>query len=537
MKNIEIPTPAERKGSYRFFEALPGILTWSILLLPFLLAFLSVTVAAFLMLGYLLMWFVKAVALNVRVLQGYKTLREHEAVDWQRLIDDIAYGQVTAPHPPKWHAQNLARIMADPNGIRPRDVIHAVIIATYNESRAVLEPTVKAVLDSDFDMKKVILVIAYEGRDGAQSEKAALDLIAEYGSQFMFATATKHPLTDGEVRGKGGNITFAGFCLQKLIEQKGIDPSHVLVTTLDSDNRPHKKYLAGLTYVYGVCHDPKHLSFQPLPMFTNNIWDAPAPMRVIATGNSFWMLVQGLRHHTLRNFSAHAQPLNALIETKFWSTRTIVEDGHQFWRSYFTFDGNHEVVPIFLPIYQDAVLAKGYRRTLKAQFIQIRRWAWGASDVAYVAKYGFFTKNKINKVDVTFKFMRLLDGHVSWATSPLILLYGALVPGLLNHTSFLAWQLSKIASNIETIALASIVVSLFMSFKILPPKPARYKHSRTVLMILQWVLLPFTTICYSASAAVYSQTRLMFGKYIGAFDVTEKAVLSDTADSARSLKS
>jgi hypothetical protein len=65
-------------------------------------------------------------------------------------------------------------------------------------------------------------------------------------------------------------------------------------------------------------------------MFTNNIWDAPAPMRVIATGNSYWMLIQGLRQHMLRNFSAHAQPLASLIETDFWSRRTIVEDGHQF---------------------------------------------------------------------------------------------------------------------------------------------------------------------------------------------------------------
>ena len=534
MKNVEIPKPEDRHGSYRFFEALPGILTWSILLLPFLLAFLSVTVAAFLMLGYLLMWFVKAIALNIRVLQGYKTLREHEAVHWQKLIDDIPGRVATVAGAPKWHAQNLARIRATPNGIRPRDVIHAVIIATYNETREVLEPTLRAVLDSDFDMKKVILVIAYEGRDGAQSEKTALDLVHEYGDQFLHAMATKHPLTDGEVRGKGGNITFAGHRLQEFVEQKGLDPSHILVTTLDSDNRPHKQYLAGLTYVYGVCHDPKHLSFQPLPMFTNNIWDAPAPMRVIATGNSFWMMVQGLRHHTLRNFSAHAQPLDALIDTKFWSTRTIVEDGHQFWRSYFTFDGKHEVVPIFLPIYQDAVLAKGYRRTLKAQFIQIRRWAWGASDVAYVAKYGYLTKNDIDKVDVTFKFLRLLDGHVSWATSPLILLYGALVPGLLNHSSFLAWQLSKIASNIETIALTSIVVSLFMSFKILPPKPARYRHTRTVWMIVQWALLPVTTICYSASAAVYSQTRLMFGRYIGSFDVTEKAVKTETGETITS---
>ena len=527
--DIEIPLVSERGRSYRFFEILPGALSWSILILPFLISFISVQTAAFLMVGYLLMWFIKAIALNIRVLQGYQTLKQHQAIHWQALIDDVVKGQATVAGAPKWHTRNLERYTQSPNDINARDVVHAIIIATYNETREVLEPTIQAVLANDFDHKKIILLLAYEQRGGPEVEAQAKKLINDYKEHFLYAEAIGHPNDiPNEVIGKGGNITFTGHRLQELVQQKGIDPHHVLVTTLDSDNRPHKQYLAGLTYVYSVCHDPKHLSFQPIPMFTNNVWDAPALMRVIATSNSFWMLVQGLRPHMLRNFSAHAQPLDALIETHFWSTRTIVEDGHQFWRSYFKFDGRHEVVPIFLPIYQDAVLAKGYRRTLKAQFIQIRRWAWGASDIAYVANLGYLKKNKMNKIDVTFKFMRLLEGHISWATSPLILLYGALIPSLLHNKNFLAVQLPQIASRIETVAMITIFISLFLSFKILPPKPARYTHRRTFLMIIQWGLLPITTILYSASAAVYSQTRLMFGKYIGSFDVTEKAVRTDT---------
>jgi hypothetical protein len=129
----------------------------------------------------------------------------------------------------------------------------------------------------------------------------------------------------------------------------------------------------------------------------NNIWDAPAPMRVIATGNSFWNIILSMRPHMLRNFSSHAQPMEALIDTDFWSVRTIVEDGHQYWRTFFRYDGKHDVYPIYVPIYQDAVLTENYKKTLKAQFIQVRRWAWGASDIAYVAYLGFFRKNRIPK--------------------------------------------------------------------------------------------------------------------------------------------
>jgi len=529
MKHFEIPLVSERGRGYRFFEMLPGMLTWTILILPFVLAAFNVRLVAYIMVAYLLLWFFKALALNVRVLQGFSTLKKHEKVNWQELIDDVVTGRLDSKDAPVWHANNLNRLADAPNGIRPRDVVHAVIIATYNETREVLEPTIKAVLDSDYDPKKIILLLAYEERGGEAVDAQAKQLMKDYGGTFMYTEAVKHPKDiPNEVIGKGGNITFTGKRLQEIVAKEGIDPAHVLVTTLDSDNRPHPQYLAGLTYVYGVCHDPSYLSFQPIPMFTNNIWDVPALMRVIATSNSFWMLVQGLRPHMLRNFSAHAQPLDALIRTDFWSTRTIVEDGHQFWRSYFAFDGRHEVVPIFLPIYQDAVLAKGYRRTLKAQFIQIRRWAWGASDVAYVANNGYLKKNKIGKVDVTFKFLRLLEGHVSWATSPLILLYGALLPSLFHSKDFLALQLPQIASYIQTIALSTILLSMFLSFKILPPKPARYKNHRTILMVIQWALLPIATICYSSFAAVYSQTRLLFGRYLGSFDVTEKAVVTDT---------
>jgi hypothetical protein len=262
-------------------------------------------------------------------------------------------------------------------------------------------------------------------------------------------------------------------------------------------------------------------------MYTNNIWDVPAPMRVIATGNSFWNMVLSLRPHMLRNFSSHAQGMQSLIDTDFWSVRTIVEDGHQFWRSYFRYDGNHEVYPIYVPIYQDAVLAVSLRKTLRAQFIQMRRWAWGASDVAYVAEMGFFRKNKVNKWDLTMKFFRLLEGHVTWAVAPIMIAGAAFVPLLISPKNYAANQLPIIASRLETIALVGILATLFISFKTLPPKPARYKRHRSIFMLLQWFCLPVTSILYNALSALNSQTRLMFKRYLGEFDVTQKAVVTE----------
>lgn len=526
MTDIEIPTQEEKGFKYRLFEILPGFLSWTILILPFALSLVAPTATALIIIAFFLLWFARAIGLNVRTLQGWKMLNKQQKLNWSKMLEELEEldPKGHSKELPKWHYEVIERVKANPTPVRPHEIIHAVFIAAYNESRDILEPTIQSVFASDYDMQKVIIVMAYEGRDGAQSEEAVLALAKEYGHKFRDCLTFKHPLTPGEVRGKGGNFTYAGRKFEEYLKEKKIDPSKVMVTQLDSDNRPHQKYLTALSYTFAATQDPKHASYQPTPMFTNNIWDVPAPMRVIATGNSFWNLVLSLRPHMLRNFSSHAQPMDALIETDFWSTRTIVEDGHQFWRSYFRFNGKYEVYPLYLPIYQDAVLADTYKKTLRVQFVQLRRWAYGASDIAYVANQAFFKKNNISTFDKTTKFLRLLEGHVSWATAPLILAFAAFVPVWVNPDNYTANQLPLIASRIQTVALVGIIITLFLSVKLLPPKPARYKHRRTIGMVLQWVLLPVTTILYNAIAALNSQTRLMFKKYLDKFDVTDKSV-------------
>lgn len=531
MRSIEIPQPEERDWRYRAFEILPGALTWIILLSPAILGAISPKVTAYFVIAYLLLWFIRAIGIDLRSLQGWKLMNEHRNMPWTKLNQDLEDLTVRLKKP-AWHTRNLARVEKYIlSRMKPSEVLHAVIIAAYNESQDVIEPTVQSLVSTDYDTKKIILYFAYEERGGPDIEQTVQVLVKKYGKHFFYAEAVKHPADiPGEVIGKGGNITYAGRKMLDYIRKEKINPKRVIVTTLDADNRPDKEYFAALTYTFCSTEEPKYASYQPIPMFLNNIWDAPAPMRVIATGNSFWNVVLSMRPHMLRNFSSHAQPLEALIGTDFWSVRTIVEDGHQYWRTFFRYDGKHDVFPIFVPIYQDAVLTDSYKRTLRAQFVQIRRWAWGASDIAYFANQAFFKKNKIPLGRKIARFWRLLEGHVSWSTAPLILLLAALIPFFLNPNSFIANQLPQVASKLQQVAMAGILVTLFLSMRSLPPKPVRYKRRRTLWMLIQWIYLPVTTIVYSAAAAINSQTRLMFGWYLGKFDVTEKAVKSERHD-------
>jgi hypothetical protein len=106
------------------------------------------------------------------------------------------------------------------------------------------------------------------------------------------------------------------------------------------------------------------------------------------------------------------------------------------------------------------------------------------------------------------------------------------VPLLVNNEaarSVAAHQLPEVISIIQQIAMVGLFITVFLAFKMLPPRPERYKRRRTVYMLLQWVLMPFTAIAYSAFSALYSQGRLFTGRYLDKFDVTDKATHESVA--------
>lgn len=550
MIDIEIPL-GKRTLKYRFFEMLPAFLSYGSFVLLIVLSLASPLLATIYLLFIISTLLVKAVGIATRTIQGSNQLKSAQKVDWNsRLIDleDPKASLALLSHKSNSkvfgasaHNDNLRLISSKPDDFpRPSQIYNAVIIAAYNESYDIIAPTIKSVLANTYDSKRIILTIAYEERGGEAIEKTVIRLKKEFGDKFYAFHIIQHPKDlPNEVIGKGGNITYAGKFLQSWLKKEGIATKNVIVTTLDSDNRPYHSYFDYVTYEYIVHEDRKNLAYQPLALFMNNIWDVPAPMRVIATGNSFWNIISSMRPHTLRNFASHSQPMDALEDMGFWSTRTIVEDGHQYWRSFFHFGGNYSVLPIYVPIYQDAVLSDTYWKTLKAQFIQLRRWAYGASDVPYVATRLFSRERNVPLVCGLARFLRLLDGHVTLACVPVLSAFGGWVPLLINGESarsVAAHQLPEAVSVLQSVAMIGLFITVFMAFKMLPPRPARYKKTRSYMMVAQWALMPITAVAYSAASALYSQGRLFRGKYMDKFDVTDKVTIQSVINSRKHNK-
>jgi len=542
MIDLELPL-GKRTKLYRFFEMLPAILSYGMLLLLVILSLISPLAAAVYLLLLIITMLVKAAGIAVHTIGGRTRLEKAQRINWHhrlmQLEDPVkSYekerGQSQESFGSEAHRENLRLMAAEPTAFpKPSQLYNAVIVATYNEAYEVIEPTIQSLADTTYDNDKLIVILGYEGRGGPETKKTAQALKKRFQNTFKAFEIVEHP--DGlpnEVRGKGGNITYAGHYLQKWVDDHKIAYKDVIITTLDCDNRPHATYFDYVTYEYIVHEDRKHLSYQPVSLFLNNIWDVPAPMRVIATGNSFWNIISSMRPHTLRNFASHSQPMDALVEMDFWSVRSIVEDGHQYWRSYFYFNGNYAVTPIYVPIYQDAVLSETYRRTLKAQFVQLRRWAYGASDIPYVAVRVLNRRRNVPFGPGLARLLRLIDSHITLASISILVAVGGWVPLLINAQAardIAAHQLPEVISSIQQVALIGLFITIFLGFKMLPPRPARYKRRRTIGMVLQWFLMPITSIVYSASSAYNAQTHLLLGKYLDKFDVTEKATAASVA--------
>ena len=537
-KNLEIPQ-GKRTKLYRFLEILPGAISYGAIILLFVLSLIDPVLGAIYLFILIASTLVKAIGVAYRTVQGYEVIKRAERVDWRKRVEDLshpheAYERLRDDSNKSYHfdqhVENLKMMAAMGKEYpSPDKVYHVVMMAAYNEGPEIIGPSIEAVKNTTFPNDHIIFVLAYEQRGGEAIATTAENLKKQYKGVFRDFLLVQHPDNlPGEVIGKGPNLTYAGKAVSGYVAEKHLPVENIIVTSLDSDNHMAPKYLDSVAYEFITHPNRQRLSYQPVSLFMNNIWDAPAPTRVIAVSNSFFNIISTMRPHTLRNFASHSQPLQALEAMDFWSKRTIVEDGHQYWRSLFFFSGDYSVVPIRIPIYQDAVMDDNFWKTVKAQFIQVRRWYYGASDVAYVGSKLFVKKSQriVPFWQLLPKFWRLLDGHVILAIMAPLITFGAWVPMLMNFSShaMVGYNLPNIVSVIETIASLGLLITVLVSLRMLPKRPARYHKGRNILMIVQWILMPVTSILYQSIAAYYAQTRLMLGLYMEKFDVTKKVV-------------
>ena len=490
-KATDLDTPRGR-FFYRMFEILPGAIAWSTLLLAFLVSWLFPALAAFFILGFVLYWFLRTVYFAFHLRAGYRRTREHEKANWLQRVKKIE----------GWEG-----------------IYHLVLVPTYREPLEILRETFAALRSSDYPKDKMMVVLGIEEREGEEGARKALALEREFGGDFLRFLISWHPAgLLGEIAGKGANETWAAKKAKaELIDPLGILLERVIVTSLDADTVVFPKYFSCLAHHYLTSLAPLRHSYQPVPLFINNIWTSSALSRLFAFATTFWFLMNQERPEKLSTFSSHSMAFKTLVEVGYRQVNYAVDDSRIFWQCFLRYEGDYSVQPLYYPVSMDANAAPTFFDTVRNIYRQQLRWAYGAADIPYFL-YGFIKSKRIPlRKKIPLGFDRI-EAYWSWAVaSPLIFFLGWL-PLVLGGDAFtqtlLSYNLPRVTSWILTIMMLGLVWAAFLSMLFLPPRPMRYGRWHTLWLTLQWALLPPIMIFF-AVPALHAQTRLMLGKYMG----------------------
>ncbi|HEX7017980.1 MAG TPA: glycosyltransferase family 2 protein [Patescibacteria group bacterium] len=483
----------------RALEILPGLFSWSLILFPFWGSFIVPEFVAYYVITFAVYWVYRSFNLAILSVVAHFRIRAASKFDW---ITDLKIQL-----PKTWDT-----------------IHHIIVIPTYKEPLSTLERTLTALSQQSYPLKNIHIMLSFEEREGSDAIEKATALKKMYGSLFGNLWTTMHPDIEGEVKGKSSNTAWGAREAKKLlVDTQGIDIEKVTITSEDADALFHHHYFAYLTYDFLRNPKPFNRVWQGGIVFYNNIWRVPSPVRVLAAIFSVTQMYILMRKDRLVNFSTYSTSLKHIHDIDYWDTDVIPEDYRMFFKSYFAKKGDFEVEPIFLPIYADAAESSGFWSTMKNQYEQLKRWAWGVSDDAYIVRQ-FILAEGVPFWDKTIRVLKVIEDHFLWPVNWFAITIAAFLPPLLNE-DFTRTQLGKTlpqtTSFLLTLSLVSMIVIFMIDAANRPPRPNKRNLFSYILQPLEFFLLPVIGFFFSALPGLDAHTRLMIGKYIE-YKVTEK---------------
>jgi len=373
----------------------------------------------------------------------------------------------------------------------------------------------------------MIVVLGCEERAKKEIKKTAINIEKEFGDKFFKLLVTWHPQNlDGEIAGHGSNDAWATKKTKELIiDFLKIPYENIIVSFFDADTYIYPGYFSCLAWHYLTAQEPTRTSYQPVPLYLNNIWDAPPFSRVFAFSSTFWHTMNQERPEKLITFSSHSMSFKALVDVGFKQTNVVSDDSRIFWQCFLQYDGDYKVIPLYYPVSMDANSAENLFKTALSVYKQQRRWAYGVAEIPYFL-FGFLKNKKIpvkKKISLGFE---LIEGHISWAVASILIFCLGWLPLLFGGAEFsqtiLSYNLPRITSRILTISMSGLVISAYVSLLLLPPKPKGDRRFNYLIFAFSWILIPIITVFFTALPAIDAQTRLMLGRYMG-FWPTEKS--------------
>jgi hypothetical protein len=235
-------------------------------------------------------------------------------------------------------------------------------------------------------------------------------------------------------------------------------------------------------------------------------------------------MAQLSRPDRLINFSTYSMSLKLMDSIDYWDTDVIPEDYRIFFKTYFATGGKVEVEPLYISVSADAAEADSFWSTYTNTYEQVKRWAWGASDDAYIIKR-YILDTEAPFWDKTIRVFKVVEDHFMWPVNWFIITVAANLPPLLNPTfsrTVMGKTLPQVSSAILTLSLISMLAIILIDFKS-RPKVKDLPWWRKIVSPFEFILLPVVGFFFSALPGLDAHTRLMMGRYME-YRVTEKKV-------------
>ncbi|NCN06544.1 MAG: hypothetical protein GW946_01720 [Candidatus Pacebacteria bacterium] len=483
----------------RGLEILPGFVSWSLILFPVWGSFVVPEVVAYYVITFSVYWLYRSITMAIFSVLAHLKVRAASKFDW---LDNLKQ-----QHPKTWST-----------------IHHCIIIPTYKEPLETLVRTLAALQAQTFPKENLHIVLSFEEREGAAARKKAAELSQRFHKTFGSLLTTYHPDIADEIKGKSSNTAWGARQAKKLIiDKKKISLNNTTITSEDADALFHQSYFTALTHDFLTREDRYNCIWQGSIVFYNNIWSVPAPIRVLASLFSVIQMHLLMRSDRLINFSTYSTSFRHIVDIDFWDTDVIPEDYRLFFKSYFAKKGKFEVHPIFLPIYSDAPESPTRWQTYKNQYEQLKRWAWGVSDDAYIIKQYLTTPN-VPFWDKSIRVLKTIEDHFLWPVNWFAITVSAFFPPLLNE-EFNRTVIGKTLPQVTSALLTASLISMFAVFIIdainRPPRPKKRRFLSIIFQPLEFLLLPIIGFFFSALPGIDAHTRLMLGKYLE-YKVTEK---------------
>jgi len=479
---------------------MPGAISWGIIISLVVLSIFKPVTCAVIIITFDFYWIIRTAYLTTLLIMAYRKLAREQGKDWLSACHSL-------PGKSNW-----------------QDIYHLVIFPIYKEGPEILHSSLEALKNCHYPKEKIIVVLAFEERNPKSRQNAEV-LDNDFRDSFFGYLSTFHPDgIPGERRMKGANATWAAKKAREFLDGEKIKYKNVIVSCFDADTCVDKEYFGCLSYHFLTSAKPHQSSYQPMPVYNNNIWQAPSFARLVEISSSFSQLIESMRLEKFVTFSSHSMSFKTLVDIDYWPVDMISDDSVIYWKAFLFFNGDYRVIPLYITVSMDVAYAGSFFKTISMQYKQKRRWAWGVENFPFLVD-GFLQRKEIPLFTKLRRSFHLLESHISWAVWAIIMIVIGPLPIFLGGAFFnqmaIGYNLPKITGLLFNFTIFTSIVWIILSRTILPPRPRYVSWFKNVIMTLEWVIVPIIIIILGSTPALDAQSRLALGSDME-FNPTEK---------------